>query len=260
MRYGTFMTEVERAAGLSRPEAERAARAVLETLSERLAGGEAADVAAFLPQELRPLLTSAPEPAEGFDLGEFVRRVAEREGVDEQTALDHARAVFVALGMAVAPGELRDMAAQLSKDFGPLLKAAGLGRERELTRNRLVRRVAELTGLDAKRAHRATEAVLGTLAVRISDGEVEQLMDHLPADLIPALERGLGERRQATRMSADEFVARDAEQEGVDADQAREHTRAVFTALREAVGGDEFSDLAAELSADYEPLLAGASR
>jgi uncharacterized protein (DUF2267 family) len=55
---------------------------------------------------------------------EFVRRVAEREGTDPKTAREHARAVFTALGEAVAPGELRDMAAQLPKDFAPLLKAA----------------------------------------------------------------------------------------------------------------------------------------
>jgi hypothetical protein len=33
--------------------------------------------AAFLPRELRPLLSGAPEPAEPFGLDELIRRVAE---------------------------------------------------------------------------------------------------------------------------------------------------------------------------------------
>ncbi|HWF33941.1 MAG TPA: DUF2267 domain-containing protein, partial [Solirubrobacteraceae bacterium] len=116
MRLASFLEIIEENAGLTPPEAERAARATLSTLGERITRGEADDIAAFLPRELREALTSAPEPAEPFGLDEFLRRVAEREGVDEETALSHARAVFVALGQAVAGGELRDMAAQLPKD------------------------------------------------------------------------------------------------------------------------------------------------
>jgi uncharacterized protein (DUF2267 family) len=253
------MSTVEQVAGITRPEAEQAVRATLETLAERITGGEADDIAAFLPPELRPLLTSAPEPAEGFGLDEFLRRVAEREGVDEAGAREHARAVFVALGVAVAPGELRDMAAQLPNDFEPLLEAAGVGRRRALDRDRFVSRVAELAGLNPDQAQRAADAVLETLAVRISGGEVEDLMDHLPADRLPALERGLAESRAAEAMWAEEFVASVAEREGVSLADAREHTRAVFAAMREIVPPKEFSDMTAQLSADYAALLTPAT-
>jgi uncharacterized protein (DUF2267 family) len=252
------MSEVERLTGLSRPEAERAVRATLETLAERITRGEAEDVAVFLPSELRPLLTAKPEPAEAVSAGEFVRRVAEREGVDKSVARDHVRAIFVALGAAVAPGELRDMAAQLPKDFEPFLEAAGVGRERELAGGLFIRRIAELAGVDEERARRAAEAVLETLAVRISDGQVEDIMGHLPADLIPALLRGLAESRPATSMSADEFLNRVASREGVSVREAEEHTRAVFAALRRVISPKEFSDIVSQLSADYEPLLAAA--
>jgi uncharacterized protein (DUF2267 family) len=257
MRLATFLTTVEQAAGITRPEAERAVRAVLETLSERLTGGEAGDIALFLPQEVRPLLVPAPEPAEAFGADEFVRRVAEREGVDDATAREHVRAVFVALGAAVAPGELRDMAAQLPRDFEPFLRAAGLGRERSLDAARFVGRVADLTELDFDAAFSATEAVLQTLAVRISSGEVEDLMGRLPADLLPALERGLAESRDATSMSVGEFLERVARLEGVSRERAERDARAVFAALREVIEGDEFADVASELSSDYTPLLAG---
>jgi uncharacterized protein (DUF2267 family) len=130
MRYATFMTTVEQAAGIPPEQAERAVDAVLRTLAERITAGEASDVAAFLPKEVRAPLLSAPSRAEAFPLTEFTRRVAEREGVEEQTAAEHIRAVFIALGQAVAPGELRDMVAQLPKDFDPLLEAAGVSARR----------------------------------------------------------------------------------------------------------------------------------
>jgi uncharacterized protein (DUF2267 family) len=257
MRYATFIGVVEQAAGISRAEAQRAVEATLGTLAERITGGEARDIALFLPEEVRRPLQSAPEPAEAFDLEAFLHRVAEREQVDPETAAEHARAVFEALGLAVAPGELRDMLAQLPGDFAPLLRAAGIGRRRVTSDEPdFVGRVAAVAGLDRTRARRATEAVLETLAARISAGEVEDLMPELPPDLVPALERGLAESRAAKLMTSDEFIATVADREGVDIDDAERHVRAVFAVLREVVSGKEFSDMAAQLSEDYLPLLA----
>jgi uncharacterized protein (DUF2267 family) len=257
MRYATFMTIVEQAAGITREEAERAVPAALQTLGERISGGEARDLAAFLPRALRPLLTAAPEAAESFDRDEFIRRVAAREGVDRDSAAEHVRAVFVALGAAAAPGELRDMAAQLPRNFDDLLEAAGIGRRQAMTDDDLVLRVAELAGwTDREPARRATEAVLETLAERISDGEVDDLMLELPGNLRPALARGLRASRAAQVMTADEFVASVADREGVDLEEAEQHVAIVFTALREAISPKEFSDLVAQLSRDYASLLA----
>jgi uncharacterized protein (DUF2267 family) len=258
MREGSFLDIVEQAAGMSRDEAERAVRATLITLAERITRGEADDIADFLPRELRGLLVSVPEPAESFGRDEFVRRVAEREGVDPQTAERHVEAVFVALGQAVAPGELRDMAAQLSRDFDPLLESAGVEREPGTPpEDPLVVRVAEIATLDQAAARRAVEAVLETLAVRVSEGEVEDLMDQLPEDLNPPLARGLAESRQATRMSLEEFLTRVATREGVDREEAERHARAVFAAMRQFVPGKEIHDIESELPADYAPLFSG---
>jgi hypothetical protein len=67
--------------------------------------------------------------------------------------------VFVAPGVAVAPGELRDMAAQLPNDFEPLLQAAGVGRRRAAREPYdLALRVAELAGVERAQAREATEA------------------------------------------------------------------------------------------------------
>jgi uncharacterized protein (DUF2267 family) len=197
-----------------------------------------------------------PEEAERFGLDEFLRRVAEREGVDRRAAADHARAVFVALGAAVAPGELLDVARQLPAEFDVLLDAAGVGRWRASDEDGVVLRMVVRAGLDREQARRAVEAVLATLAERISDGEAEDLEAELPANLRPALERGLRASRAARPMSVDEFIARVAEREGVGREEAERHAREVFAALRELISGKEFSDMAAQLSHDYAPLLA----
>jgi uncharacterized protein (DUF2267 family) len=130
MELETFLETVEREAGVTQEQAHKAILATLQTLAERITGGEARDVAECLPKPLRHWMTDTAEPAVAFPFDEFVRRVAEREGVDEDVALTHARAVFVALGSAVTSKELRDMIAQLPIDFDPLLDAAGISRTR----------------------------------------------------------------------------------------------------------------------------------
>src|SRR3954447_10561424 len=118
--YEQFLTTVAQKARISWAAAERAARATLMTLAERLSAGQARDLAAQLPPELAPWLAtdSGPEP---FDVDEFVGRVADREGTDLATATRHARAVFTALGRTVREEEIEDMAAELPKDFAPLI-------------------------------------------------------------------------------------------------------------------------------------------
>jgi uncharacterized protein (DUF2267 family) len=50
-------------------------------------------------------------------LEEFVRRVAEREGVTPAEAFEHARAVFATLREAVGEDEFLDVSAQLPLEY-----------------------------------------------------------------------------------------------------------------------------------------------
>jgi uncharacterized protein (DUF2267 family) len=262
MDYETFIALVEKSAQASREEAERAVRATLETLAERLSGGEARDVAAELPPELRPLLEDGRRP-EPFDLREFLRRVAEREGVPEDRAVRHARAVFVALGVTLSPDELHDMASELPKDFGDLLDvaieaqafAATRGTPR-LSAEEFYDRVAERTGLDRERARRATDAVLEALAIRVSGGEIDDLEGQLPPELDVPLERGKAESRErAEKLSLAEFLERIAEREDVTTADAREHARSVLATLHEAITEKEWHDVVAQLPREYSQVL-----
>ena len=57
MKYDEFIAQVQRRADLkTKNEAVQAIRAVLETLGERLAGGEPKDLAAQLPSEIASYL------------------------------------------------------------------------------------------------------------------------------------------------------------------------------------------------------------
>jgi uncharacterized protein (DUF2267 family) len=128
LQYSEFLRRVEdqiaanRSVTDARRTAENAITATLETLNERISGGEARDLTAQLPEEIQPALRPKAEEAEGFLLEEFYRRVAEREGVDIETARVDASAVMRVLREAVTPGELDDVMAQLPEDFNALLR------------------------------------------------------------------------------------------------------------------------------------------
>lgn len=126
MEYVAFVDRVARRTGTSGERAVELAAATLETLAERLTGGEVLDLAAQLPKQLQLVLKPHPrtEAAERFGAAEFVARVARRAGVDENAARDTIRAVFVTLREAVTGGEFQDVAVQLPRDYRNLVEPA----------------------------------------------------------------------------------------------------------------------------------------
>ncbi|HWF34598.1 MAG TPA: DUF2267 domain-containing protein [Solirubrobacteraceae bacterium] len=116
-----FMRRVEDRIGTSDPEvAVRATEAVLETLAERLAAGEVEDMLEVLPEELHAPLErglAASRQALRMSLDEFVGRIAEREDVTMEAALDHARAVLTTLREALPDKEFSDMLAELPRAY-----------------------------------------------------------------------------------------------------------------------------------------------
>lgn len=249
MDYDRFLSIVCRWAHVDTDVAERAARATLQTLAERLSPGVARAIAAHLPPELLASLYTTQD-AEGFDVDEFLARVAAREGVDTETAEQHVRATFRALRQALPPDELRRLAADLPEDIRALLDDVPV-----VSAEEFLGQVAERTGLDVDGAARATVAVLETLAERIAGGDVHDLISRMPAQLHGPLKRGEAQSgREARRMSIDDFLERVAEREGVTPEDAREHVRAVLETLRESVD-EEYFDVRAQLPPEYSPVL-----
>lgn len=259
--YETFIAVVEQDARVPRDDAERAVSVTLHTLAERLSGGEAEDIAEELPPELAGFMHDGSK-AEPFDADEFVRRIAEREGVSTDRAVAHARAVFAALGRVLSPDELHDMASELPRDFGDLLAVAieaqekAQRREPPISPGDFYQRVADRAGLDLAAARRATDAVLEALAVRISGGEVDDLEEQLPPELRVPLERGTVESHgRAEKLSLTDFLRLIADREGVSKEEARDHARAVFATLQEALSEKELKDMLAQLPEEYQPII-----
>ncbi len=114
MQYHEFIGQVQHRARLPNDEqAVAGTRATLETL------------AAQLPKEIAFHVrhTKQDHPANAsFSLDEFFRRVSAREGVDLPKAIFHAQVVIGVLKEAVSPGEIRDVRAQLPKQYDRLFE------------------------------------------------------------------------------------------------------------------------------------------
>ncbi|GAA4419416.1 hypothetical protein GCM10023169_10060 [Georgenia halophila] len=123
MQHDEFIGQVQTRAKLaSRGDAERATRATLETLGERVPEGLVENLAAELPVEigenLRRTITFGGEgTGERFDRSEFVSRITDRTGADAPDAVFQARSVLEVVGDAVQGGLMDNVAAALPDDI-----------------------------------------------------------------------------------------------------------------------------------------------
>ncbi|MCO1594738.1 DUF2267 domain-containing protein [Micromonospora sp. RHAY321] len=115
-----FVDKVAGRAGVPPEQARPLTEAVLRTLTERLSGGEAAELAPHLAPELSPLLIKAVEAPEAFGYDEFMRRVADRAGTDRPTAERGVRAVLQTMHRVVGHREFEDALSQLPADLRAL--------------------------------------------------------------------------------------------------------------------------------------------
>lgn len=128
MTYDEFIGQVQHRARLgTREHAVRAIRATLQTLGERLHGGEADELAAQLPQEVGVYLRMGARK-ERHSLDEFLRLVAKRQGIDYSDSVYHARVVLEVLGEAVSKGEMDDARAQLPEEYNTLFESGSTGK------------------------------------------------------------------------------------------------------------------------------------
>jgi len=118
-----FFRTVAQRSGLSRQEAADVTRATLETLADRLSGGEAQDLAAQLPDGLREYLRAERNKgAKRFGLDEFVDRISQRNGLKPAETRTALRAVFTTLRDA-SGDEFDEVMSQLPKEMQNLVTA-----------------------------------------------------------------------------------------------------------------------------------------
>ncbi len=133
MQHDQFIGQVQARAKLpSRGDAERAVRATLETLGERLPEGLADNLAAQLPLEIgehlrRTELLGGVGTGERFDRNEFITRVMERSRTDPAQATYQARVVFEILDEASTGGLMDRVRDALPPDLRELATAGSTG-------------------------------------------------------------------------------------------------------------------------------------
>jgi uncharacterized protein (DUF2267 family) len=123
MNYKEFTDAVQKAAQLqSEEQTVKAIEATLTTLSERVVGKEASELAAQLPEEIGAYLRGREgEMGERFSLEEFYKRVSDRAGVSGSDAASYAKAIFATLNAAVSAGEYGDIKSNLPPDYQELV-------------------------------------------------------------------------------------------------------------------------------------------
>lgn len=114
----SFVATVADRGDLDEATARALTEATLETLGDRLSEGEADDIATYLHGDPEGWMRPVTEPeAADFGVDEFVRRVADRAGVDEERASEGAAVVGDVLAAAVPARELERAAAQLPDEY-----------------------------------------------------------------------------------------------------------------------------------------------
>lgn len=115
MNFDEFTGQVQHRLGLAGTgQTVRVIRATLMTLGERIPAGNADDLAASLPIEIKWYLTGAVhEHGQRFDWHEFVDRVSEIAGTDPSDAAYHARVIIDVVHSQVPESDFQQLRDQL---------------------------------------------------------------------------------------------------------------------------------------------------
>jgi uncharacterized protein (DUF2267 family) len=280
-----FIDRVAELTGVSREHAATLTRAALQVLADRISGGQDADLAAQLPEELaRPLRKAPQKLPEKYGFAEFVERVRDRAAsVPREAVLPGIRAVMLTLRDAVGEKELRDTLDQLPHQFRELLQeegGAGAGQPaaaasagdrtagaaapggqraggpgtRAAQADALVQRTTERAGVSAQDGARLTQATLEVLGDRIGGGQAHDLARRLPETSAEWLDEP--PETPAQDYGVEGFVSRVRDRAtGVLDDDVVPGIQAVMITLREAIGEAELEIALRPLPGEYDELL-----
>lgn len=250
MREEEFIETVRQEAPIETNDAARSvADATLRTLGERITDGQVEEVAPALPDAFaEPLTEASPGEAEEFGLEEFADRVSDRAGVEAEDVTVHARAVVTAASIAVDEDELENVQSQLPSEFDVVFEPGG-----PIQEEGFLETVQERAGLDSTDAAReATEATLGTLGERLTEGQAADLALYLP----DAFEETLVQPGdETTTYSFEEFVEQVADREDVGEGTAETHARAVGSTLAETASEREIGNTKKQLPDPFGVLF-----
>jgi uncharacterized protein (DUF2267 family) len=132
MNFDEFTGEIQHRLELpGTGETVRAIRATLMTLGQRLPAGNAEDLAASLPMEIKWYMTGAVgDHGQRFDWQEFVARVSDLEETDPSDAAYHARVIVDLVETQVPDSdfrELRDSLPEADENWRKLFEVVDAG-------------------------------------------------------------------------------------------------------------------------------------
>jgi uncharacterized protein (DUF2267 family) len=122
MDYAELLQQVQVAGALDRAAAEQVILATVVTLAERMSHDELLRLGVRLPAELQVAVRAGSPGCQPFGADEFVRRVAERVGVEPHTThtiWTDVRAVLGTLEREVA--EMEAVRRRLPREFDALM-------------------------------------------------------------------------------------------------------------------------------------------
>jgi uncharacterized protein (DUF2267 family) len=185
-----FVARVAQRTGVDADRARRYARATLLALSRAVTADAWENLVRELPADFAPLLEGSRRSRVPMPVDEFVQWVADRGGLDRQTALRATEAVLETLAERIAGGEVDDLEKELPPEFRPALergKKLGGGRAHKMPLEEFVRRIAEREGapVDVARAH--ARAVLNTVRDAVVAKEWHDISSELPRSYLQEL-------------------------------------------------------------------------
>lgn len=123
MKYDEFIDAVQKETRLSsRDEVVEVARAVLETLGERLDRKVLNGVAAQLPSDLKDYLKLRAGKMDVYNVPEFYNRVGARAGLKYYDSAERTWQVMRVFKRAIPDGELRQILGSLPSEFGQVFE------------------------------------------------------------------------------------------------------------------------------------------
>lgn len=180
-----FLRRVAERAGSDVATAERYTRAVFLALSRALEPEDLKAVLGELSKDFRPLTEKARRPAN--TPREFVARVADRTGLDEERALRISEAVLETLAERIAGGEVDDLMKELPRDLRPALergKERSAGQARTMSLEEFLTLVADRAGVSVEEARDDAGAVLATVHDAVTEKEFRDLVSELPRSYV----------------------------------------------------------------------------
>jgi len=115
---------------------------------------------------------------------EFVRKVQERLGMaTEAEAMAASKSVLAATADRITQPEAKDLACQLPKELGDLVRGRG-GPVQKMDAETFIHRIqSDLDLANEEQASEVTQAVFSVLKEAVSEGEWEDVVSQLPREL-----------------------------------------------------------------------------